>query len=195
MDLTTVVLASGFSHRMDPKNKLFLTYQGQTFLEHSLELAEQLSCVKRVLVISAADYARCQVPENFTVIINHEQALGLGHSVALGTQAACGDTYLYLPIDQPLLTIDHLQSLLQVAQSNKIVYPFVNGLPKNPMIFGSLFRVALLNTKGDRGGSQVMRQNLTATVPVHIPETQVPGFQDFDTLEQYQQLIEGGFEK
>lgn len=195
MDLTAVVLASGFSHRMDPKNKLFLTYQGQTFLEHSLELVEQLPCIKRILVISETDYNNCQVPANFTVIINHDQTLGLGHSVALGTKPACGDAYLYLPIDQPLLTVDHLKPLLQVAQSNKIVYPFVNGLPKNPMIFGSLFRVALLKTKGDRGGSQVMRQNPTATIPIHIPESQVSGFQDFDTLEQYQQLIEGGFDK
>lgn len=191
MNLTAVILASGFSHRMDPQNKLFLTYQGQTFLEHSLTLVQSLSCAQRILVISAADLQHCQIPANFQVISNNAQSLGLGHSVALGTQAAQGDAYLYLPIDQPLLTKQHVQPLLQVAQSNKIIYPFVNGLPTNPMIFGSLFRVPLLNLKGDRGGSQVMREHPEATIPIHMKQKLIPGFQDFDTPQQYQQLIEG----
>ncbi|MFD1670843.1 NTP transferase domain-containing protein [Agrilactobacillus yilanensis] len=195
MHLTAVILASGFSHRMDPKNKLFLTYQGQSFLAHSLELVAQLPCTQRILVISAADAQQCQIPENFEVVINHGQAKGLSHSVVLGTQAALGDAYLYLPVDQPLLTIEHLSPLLQAAQSNKIIYPFVNGLPTNPMIFGSLFRVDLLNLKGDRGGSQVMRQHPEATIPIHMPTELISGFQDFDTPEQYQRLVEGGFKR
>lgn len=192
MRLSIIVLASGLSRRMGTLNKLFLPYQGTTFLSRTLTLIDQIPCFERILVISPEDLAKAVVPRGFQIVANDQRQLGLGHSVVLGTQQASGDAYLFVPIDQPYLTADALETLIAQASKDKIVYPRVKGLPTNPMIFGSLFRVDLLQLHEDSGGRNIRKAHPEAAIGIDMPAFI---FTDVDTPELYQQLIEEGLHK
>lgn len=186
MKLSVIVLASGFSRRMGSQNKLFLPLGASDFLSHTLQLALALDCDQRIVVINAEDAAQAVIPPEFQVIINHAPEQGQAHSVVLGTKAALGDAYLFLPIDQPALTVACLQPLLVKADTNRIVYPVVSGKPVNPILFGSLFRQQLLALTGDHGGRIIRNQYPEAQVAV---KSQADCFEDIDTMAQYQRFI------
>lgn len=186
MKLSVIILASGFSRRMGSQNKLFLPLGTSNFLKHTLQLVSALDCDQRIIVINAADAARAAIPPEFQVVINHTPEQGQAHSVVLGTEVALGDVYLFLPIDQPALTVQCLKPLLIKAAINRIVYPVVLDKPVNPILFGRLFRQQLLNLTGDHGGRVIRDQYPAACVPI---VSQAACFKDIDTVVQYQQFL------
>ena len=106
--VSVIILASGNSQRMG-QNKLFLKYQGKTFLEHTLTLVNQLDVLERILVVSPENQPAFPLPKNIQLILNHQWQEGQSSSIRLGTEQARGAGYLYLPSDQPLLTPKKLQ--------------------------------------------------------------------------------------
>ena len=120
--VSVIILASGNSQRMG-QNKLFLKYQGKTFLEHTLTLVNQLDVLERILVVSPENQPAFPLPKNIQLILNHQWQEGQSSSIRLGTEQARGAGYLYLPSDQPLLTPKMLQLVLDKCQRNKIVVP------------------------------------------------------------------------
>lgn len=173
---------------MGQQNKLFLPLKTADFLQHTLNLAMAIDCMERIIVINKADVAQASIPTDFQVIVNSMPELGQAHSVVLGTQAAQGEGYLYLPIDQPALTAGCLQPILEKADCEHIVYPVVAQKPVNPMLFGNVFRRQLLTLTGDHGGRVIRDQYPDAQVPVPIIAHSTC-FEDIDTITQYQQFI------
>ena len=169
--VSVIILASGNSQRMG-QNKLFLKYQGKTFLEHTLTLVNQLDVLERILVVS---------PEN--------QQEGQSSSIRLGTEQARGAGYLYLPSDQPLLTPKMLQPVLDKCQRNKIVVPLQkDGCPSSPVLFGNQFRQELLTLTGEKGGRMIYERFPEAVQMLRIA---TPGrLKDIDTPEEYRKLIQ-----
>ena len=119
--VSVIILASGNSQRMG-QNKLFLKYQGKTFLEHTLTLVNQLDVLERILVVSPENQPAFPLPKNIQLILNHQWQEGQSSSIRLGTEQARGAIYT-IPSDQPLLTPKMLQLVLDKCQRNKIVVP------------------------------------------------------------------------
>ncbi|WP_429104074.1 selenium-dependent xanthine dehydrogenase [Enterococcus faecalis] len=186
--VSVIILASGNSQRMG-QNKLFLKYQGKTFLEHTLTLVNQLDVLERILVVSPENQPAFPLPKNIQLILNHQWQEGQSSSIRLGTEQARGAGYLYLPSDQPLLTPKMLQPVLDKCQRNKIVVPLQkDGCPSSPVLFGNQFRQELLTLTGETGGRMIYERFPEA---VQMLKIATPGrLKDIDTPEEYQKLIQ-----
>lgn len=186
--VSVIILASGNSQRMG-QNKLFLKYQGKTFLEHTLTLVNQLDVLERILVVSPENQPAFPLPKNIQVILNHQWQEGQSSSIRLGTEQARGAGYLYLPSDQPLLTPKMLQPVLDKCQRNKIIVPLQkDGCPSSPVLFGNKFRQELLTLTGETGGRMIYERFPEAVQMLRIA---TPGrLKDIDTPEEYQKLIQ-----
>lgn len=186
--VSVIILASGNSQRMG-QNKLFLKYQGKTFLEHTLTLVNQLDVLERILVVSPENQPAFPLPKNIQLILNHQWQEGQSSSIRLGTEQARGAGYLYLPSDQPLLTPKMLQPVLDKCQRNKIIVPLQkDGCPSSPVLFGNQFRQELLTLTGETGGRMIYERFPEAVQMLRIA---TPGrLKDIDTPEEYQKLIQ-----
>jgi molybdenum cofactor cytidylyltransferase len=184
---SAIIMASGFSKRMG-RNKLFLDYQGQTFLEHSLNLAKQLDFFERILVISPENLAQVSLPQGVKVVLNHEADQGQSASVRLGTQAASGEGYLYLTVDQPLLDESVFLPLLTAFSTENIVFPVTKaGDPSSPIYFGKDFRTELMQVTGSSGGREVRNKYPEKWCKINVEESEK--LIDIDTISDYQALI------
>lgn len=189
--ISAIIMASGSSSRMG-KNKLFLDYQGITFLEHIVTLTEKVAFFERILVISPENLQGLKLPREVKIIQNTEAAKGQSTSVRLGTKAASGEGYLYLTVDQPLLNQALLESLFFAYSKETIAFP-VNqwGEPCSPIFFGNTFRSELLKVTGESGGRAVRNKHPEAWREIRVkdPECLI----DIDTPKEYKQLINQGF--
>ncbi|MBO0469566.1 NTP transferase domain-containing protein [Enterococcus sp. DIV0242_7C1] len=187
LKISAIIMASGFSKRMGT-NKLFLEYQGKTFLEHVLLLSKKLGFFEQILVISPENLAGISLPEGVKVVLNHDADQGQSTSVRLGTQFASGAGYLYLTVDQPLLDESLFAPLLAAYTTENIVFPVtLEGKPSSPIFFGKRFRTDLLQVSGSTGGREVRNKYPDAwhQVPVDEPYR----LADIDTYSDYQKLI------
>lgn len=186
MNISAIIMASGQSKRMG-RNKLFLTYAKKTFLRHTLELVQKIPFEERILVVSPENYEELLfLQKQFTVVLNQEFEQGQSASVRLGTQAATKTGYLYLTIDQPLLTPRIIEQLLAEARDDNIVFPLKDGQPSSPVYFGKNFRKELLTVSGESGGRAVKNAHPEAWCPVVIEPAYL--LTDIDTIDDYIQL-------
>ncbi|MGM0240003.1 nucleotidyltransferase family protein [Enterococcus sp. AZ103] len=186
-DTSIVIMASGFSNRMK-KNKLFLTYQGETFLTRALKLALKNSAFHEVLlVIKPEDLAKIEIPPKVKVVLNHESGLGQSTSVKLGASEASGKHLIFIPIDQPRLSSELLEKLAKQGDSQNIVYPIHNGNPSSPTFFGEKYIAELKEVSGQTGGRKIRDKYHDFTI--EIPWSKEELF-DIDTPENYQELLE-----
>ena len=186
LKVSAIIMASGCSLRMGT-NKLFLDYQGETFLERTLNLTKKVSFFERILVISPENLQGLKLPTDLKVVQNTEAQKGQSASVRLGTKAATGEGYLYLTIDQPRLTQALLESLFSAYSKKNIVFPInQREAPCSPIFFGEIFRSELLKVTGVSGGRVVRNNHPEAWRKIRVdkPECLV----DIDTPEEYQTL-------
>lgn len=187
---SAIIMASGCSTRMHT-NKLFLDYQGMTFLEHTLRVTEQADFFERILVISPNNLQNLTstLPSDVIVVPNVVADTGQSASVRLGTKAASGEGYLYLTIDQPLLNQDIFEELFPVYRKERIVFPVdQKKTPYSPMFFGTVFRSELLQVTGKTGGRAVRNKHPEAWCEVQVKKPSC--LLDIDTPEDYQKLIQ-----
>jgi molybdenum cofactor cytidylyltransferase len=179
-------MASGCSSRMGT-NKLFLEYAGQTFLERVIQLTKDLPFFETILVISPQNSNGLTFPDGIKVVLNDQAKQGQSASVRLGTEAASGDGYLYLTVDQPLLNPEIIQALFPAYTYETIVFPVKkSGRPSSPVFFGKQFRSELLSVHGMAGGRAVRNRHPNAwrAIPIEQEESLI----DIDTVEDYQRL-------
>lgn len=188
LKISVIIMAAGFSKRMK-QNKLLLTYENQTFLERTLHLVQQLSVYETILVLSNENQKYIEIPSAIKLVSNKKAELGQSASVALGTERAKGDGYLYLPIDQPLLTADLLNELFPHYTEDKIIFPVhEDGQPSSPIFFGKKFRNELLRVTGESGGREVRFRHPEALEGITVKNPKL--LVDIDTPEEYQQLLQ-----
>lgn len=187
LNISAVIMASGTSKRMGT-NKLFLNYQGQSFLDRVLNLTKQLILFERILVISPENFSKVSLPKGIKVVLNDEAHLGQSASVRLGTQVASGDGYLYLTVDQPRLNASLFSPLIAAYTTENIVFPLTSDEnPSSPIYFGKRFRNELLEVSGPAGGREVRNKYPESWCKIKIKEPD--RLIDIDTLDTYQQLL------
>lgn len=191
LKVSAIIMASGTSSRMG-KNKLFLEYQGKTFLEQILRLSSEVHFFERILVISPENLHGLTLPNDFKIIQNLAAETGQSASVRLGTEAASGEGYLYLTVDQPLLNRSLIESLFVRYSQEAIVFPVDQRLaPSSPIFFGKKFRSELLTVTGKNGGRAVRNRHPEAWQKVQVAEPQ--RLIDIDTPTDYLNLINQTF--
>jgi Uncharacterized MobA-related protein len=130
--MTIVVLAAGFSSRMEGKNKLLLPYHGKEMLLSAIEAA--LSTGFNVLVVTGHDRDRIKriLPHSVAEVYNSEYAQGQNTSIRAGIKAA-EDDVLIAPGDLPKLKKEDYFSVAEELRHHPAVRLVHEGQPGHPV--------------------------------------------------------------
>lgn len=187
MNITAIIMAAGSSKRLG-SNKLFLTYKGQTLLQHTLQVVRQAGFWQTLVVLSPQNAALANLSKEVPFVINTEYAKGQSASVKLGVEHATGDAYVFFTADQPYLDVKSIWQITEKATEKTIVVPAIKGRQGSPVCFGRLFRQELLGLQGDEGGRPVKKNHPEACVLVEIENQKL--FYDIDTPRDYENLLQ-----
>jgi molybdenum cofactor cytidylyltransferase len=187
-----ILLAAGASTRLGSDSpKQLLTYQGKTLLRHAAETACASQCVKRVVVLGAQANRFEREIDHLDIVfcVNENWAEGMGSSLRVGLESLVGENLtgvLVMLCDQPLLTAEHLDSLI-LAHANTTQQIIASDYGERcgvPCLFPSLFFPDLLMLSGDEGARQLLRKHKDNLIPIPFLE----GKFDIDTLQDWQAL-------
>ena len=188
-----ILLAAGASSRLGQPKQL-LHYQGRTLLRRAAETAAASGCAPLVLVTGALHDEL--LPEvaglPFFSVQNHDWREGMSTSIRAGldvlemqTEGAPLDAALVMVCDQPLLTPEVLQSIIQQFRDTgqPVVATEYAGTRGVPALFGAAVFPALRALSGPAGARELLRQH------AHLPAVPFPGGEvDVDTAAQYAAL-------
>ncbi len=107
-----------------------------------------------------------------TMVENPSPEDGVSSSIAIGLRALpeTSSAALIGVADQPYLTADAIQALLDAFSLGRIVVPRFGDHRGNPPVFDRRFFVDLMQLRGDRGGQVVVNAHPEAVVEVSLAE-------------------------
>lgn len=186
-----LILAAGSASRMG-KMKQLLPYKSTTLLEWVIQQAQK-SIVKNVFCVLGAnkDTIEKQLTSNtIKIIYNPNYESGLSTSIVTGIdflQKHNFDNALIMLADQPHVTSEYLNSLIEVSKKNpsKIITSNYQGSVGVPAIFPKKYFNDLLNLEGDKGAKNFLLQHNDNVIKVNSHQNLL----DIDTPEDYQHLI------
>ncbi len=144
MSLAVVVLAAGKSTRFKSRvPKVLHAFGERPMIAHSLELAEQLTPSKPVLVVGEeTDTPLREWAGERARFVYQERRLGTGHAVlqTRGLLEGTADRILVLYGDMPLLRLDTLRRLIDRQQQADAVMAMITIIRENSQGFGRVLR-------------------------------------------------------
>ena len=186
-----LILAAGNSSRMG-KTKQLLPYKNATLLEWAIEQAQK-SVVKNVFCVLGAnkEVIEKQLTSNIVEIIyNPNYKDGLSTSIVKGIEFLLNynfDSVLIMLADQPHVTSEYLNSLIEASKNNpsKLIASNYQGSVGVPAIFPKNYFNDLLDLKGDKGAKNFLLQQNNNVIKVNSTQNLL----DIDTPEDYQHLL------
>ena len=181
--IAAVVLAGGESRRMGFP-KLTLEHAGRTLLAGAVHRAKQVSDLVVVVVGAYPEvYAPIAEGAGATVVENPAWASGLASSLRAGVAALPAEVEgtLVLLADQPFVTPEHLQMLIDTYRTSKapLVFSAYEGVEGAPSFVGQALFAEVDTLTGDKGLRGL--GGARATVPLERPF-------DVDTPEDAERL-------
>ncbi|MFM2358234.1 MAG: hypothetical protein RLY16_226 [Bacteroidota bacterium] len=189
-----VVVAAGQSKRLG-RPKQLLMYDGKTLINRLLHMVHQAGQFSTVVVLGAAavDIRQQMEDESSTIIINEQWEEGMGGSIKLGLTALLQqhptvDGVMILVCDQPYLTAENIQALVQLQKETDlpIAACYYAQILGTPALFHQTYFSQLLNLKGDVGAKYIIQHHQSQVAALHFEK----GMLDIDTEKDYQQLID-----
>ncbi len=187
-----VILAAGNSSRMGT-SKALLPWKKSTRIKELVDKYLQLN--QQVIVVSGSNHkALLNLQLQTSHIIentNYEQ--GMGKSIAVGvyyvqSHFPKAKGVFILTVDQPFISLSHLQNMMAVFKSNTIVVSSSEqGYRGIPSLFSATYFKELVALEDDRGAKPVCFKHKTQ---LQIVQTAHEDLDDMDTPEMYQKLKE-----
>jgi len=189
-DIPIILLAAGSSSRMGEAKQL-LPWGDKTLIEFQVEKILQLQKPVIVVLGSGAENISLILQKYpVQVVVNSEWEKGMGTSVSAGMkQIQSAKAVHFTLVDQPLVTVDHLQKLIDAFQPEKekiVVSRSKNGWLGVPALFDSVYFEELKNMKGAQGAKTVIKKYTKKLVLVNAGEQ----LEDMDTPEKYQEMLQ-----
>ena len=170
-NVTGIVLAAGASTRFgSPKQEERV--RGETLLARAVRVAREAGCERVIAVVRPGDSVA-----GADAVENGDAAAGISTSIRAGVRAAPGVRVLILLCDQPLVTPEHLRSLMAIDAP--IVASEYAGTIGVPAVFDVRFAGELAALTGDRGARSVIDAHRDELAAVPFEEAAM----DIDTLE------------
>jgi len=158
------VLAAGLSSRFGA-TKLVHSVRGRPLLQHALEAAQEV-CPGQVTLVVGHDAEAVRMAAgglNNSIATNERYEDGIGSSIAAGIRASrnSADAVLVLLADQPLVTGEHLASLIATwsGSENDIVATSFDDVICPPILFPKGVFSALCALNGDLGAREILTSN------------------------------------
>lgn len=181
--ITGIVMASGFSRRMG-ENKLLIDINGDSLIERVLEAASKSKLDRIIIIYRDTEVKKIADKLNVEAIFNKDANLGQSESMKLGIENTNEySDYMFLVGDQPFLTSEIIDRIIERFYQNKegILVPHYEGKRGMPTIFPNKYRKELLDTKGDKGGRDLINNNIDHVIKFDILDSKIG--MDIDTRE------------
>ncbi|MBI9012096.1 MAG: molybdenum cofactor cytidylyltransferase [Clostridiales bacterium] len=189
--ISAIILAAGLSSRMG-KNKLLLPLGKQSVIEHVVEKVSK-SQVDDIIVVLGNDAKDIEkILERFDVrtVINSDFLKGQSTSVKTGILEVddCTDGALFIMGDQPLIKTEIINDIIHKFYecTCSIVVPTYNNQRGNPVLFGNNWFEELDQIQGDKGGRDILKNNLDQVCFMEISDDLF--LKDIDDEAMYQHL-------
>lgn len=192
--LGLILLAAGESKRFNGFPKQILRFQGKSLLRRTAEAALNSSADLVCVVLGAnAEKVKTEIEDlPLAVCVNEKPADGMASSLKKGLKnlleiepelKAAG----VVLADQPLVSAENLQHLIDIFQSEKPLiaaskYGKTIGVPA---IFSRIFFDEILALKSSAGAKKIILQNLASVRKIPLPEAAF----DIDTPSDYEKLL------
>ena len=192
LNIQLLLVAAGASSRMGEPKQL-LPWNNQTLIEHQLNNLLKTNTTTSVVLGANAEKISSVIDSlPISIFTNPKWQNGMGNSISFGIQQllekdANIDGILISLIDQPLLTTEYFNKIIESFQINKkqiIVSQSENGWLGAPVLFDKTYFDELINLKGDEGAKLIISKNKNK-IHLILAETIL---QDIDTPEAYQKL-------
>ncbi|MGB6129590.1 MAG: NTP transferase domain-containing protein [Psychrilyobacter sp.] len=184
--ITGIVLASGYSSRMG-ENKLLLLKDNNPMIEHLFIQLYKIKFHEVIVVTQYIEIEKIARSYGYTVVTNHKPQNGISESIKLGVENTDTDSnFMFFTGDQPFLTSEVIEKIIENSNSHQVVVPRVSGKNKSPVIFGKTYRKELLKLTGDIGGKEIIKNNLDNIKYVNFSDEN--DFLDIDTWEEYEKI-------
>lgn len=170
--ITGIILASGFSKRMG-EDKLLMEVDGIKMVERVIGSCEESSLDEVILVYRKEEVRNIGEEYNIKTIYNPKAHLGQSESMKLGIKAAkANDAFMFLMGDQPFITSRLINRLIEEYKNNEqsIIVPYYKDKKGTPTIFPSILKDELLQVEGDKGGRDIIGENITLVKKVYIDD-------------------------
>ena len=189
-----ILLAAGASRRMGSPKQL-LKINNQTLIERAINVTQALDNQQTVVVLgaNAEKIKRYILPQaNLAVIINEDWQQGMGTTLKAGLEFLLAQKQkisgvIVLVCDQPYLTTQKLQELIDLHQTTKaaIIATEYKGIKGVPTLFDSSIFPKLLTLNKDEGARKIIKNYKGEIMTVDFPE----GIFDLDTPAAYEEFL------
>lgn len=192
MITAVLLLAAGASSRMG-QPKMFLTWQGETLLQHAVSAAASISTPVFVVTGEHTDKIASILQHTAVQLIHNPQwQEGMGTSVAAGVagilQAGYSpDNLIIVVCDQPFITAGLLHQMIEakVSSGKGIVGCSYDNTIGTPVLFDKKYFSALQGLNGQQGAKRLLQQYAENVTTVPFSEGSI----DIDTPEDYERLV------
>ena len=158
-------LAAGNSTRFG-SNKLLTEFRGKPLFLHGMtvlqSVAEENADCSLHIVSRYAPILDRAAAWDIHAIDSPQSERGISYSIRAGLESLRGvdaaDYFLFVLADQPLLTKEGIQRMLQAARSGcTAATSCYERVPGSPTLFSAKLREQLLELEGDQGGRSVLK--------------------------------------
>ena len=170
-----MVLAAGCSARMG-REKLLLDLAGEPIIRRVVETVQSVQPAETVVVVNPtneSDISAALAGLPNRVVCNQQYRDGIGSSIAVGAAAvgsSC-DAMLLVQGDQPLVTADMLQRLIDTRTKKERLYVAASydGVTTTPVVFCGSLLPELKRLGGDTGARAVLERHAAQGCTVAFP--------------------------
>lgn len=193
MNIGIVLLAAGSSSRMG-QSKQLLEIDGEQLLLRSTKVALLAAAEKVLVVLGANELAHRKIIQHLPVeiIANENWQKGMGSSLKKGLNELHSttpklDAALVMVCDQPLLTTEHLNQIIEKFELTKspVVASFYAGTAGVPALFAKSIFEKLMNVQDKEGAKKIIQLHKELVESVDFPQGSI----DLDTPEDYSTFI------
>src|SRR5215204_321243 len=191
-NIGVILLAAGESSRLGRPKQLLL-FNGKTFLQHSVQVANASNAQQIIVVLGAhADSVKKEIGGvDVRIVKNSEWEEGMASSIRCGIKAFAETTseaegVVLMVCDQPFVTASLLNELINAHQTTGkpiVACSYENTFGPPAFFHRSLFE-ELLQLKGDVGARGIVSQHTEDVEVIPFPK----GIYDVDTETDYERI-------
>ena len=181
--ITGIILASGFSNRMG-HNKLLIEVDGIKVIERVINACKKSLVDEIILIYRVEELKVLGEMHGIKTIFNPNAHLGQSAAVILGVENSKDlNAFMFIVGDQPYLDTNVINRTIEEYKKdiNRIVVPYYNQKFGMPIIFPNCYKVDLLKVKGDKGGREIIDNNINLVSKVYF-DNELLGI-DIDTID------------
>ncbi len=179
-DIGIIMLAAGYSKRFNADKRQASFNEGSTLLDATLANVPD-SFTQRLLVLHPGDEALAEpYAASWSICIADRASEGMGFSLSAGiAQASEWPALLVALADMPYVQPETYRAIQQAMLKHRLVRPYCQGRPGNPVGIHAEFYPALMQLDADQGARQLLQDNKDRVFQLECPDWGIT--QDVDT--------------